>query len=278
MTHDGRTVVSRAIAKLVLLVFGLVFALPMIACLLMAFKPNEEILAKGIFALPSRITLAGFIQSFTFNHIGTYLRNSIVITLPAVAGSLFFGSLAAYAFMRFTFRFKNVVLMLIFAGLWFPAQTFLVPVYLLLQKIGLYDTFAGIILAHIAYAIPFSTFVLTKFFQSIELGVVEAAVIDGAGELRIMWRIIMPMAKSAIMSVGIFQFAWIWNDLFWSLTITQSPKIQPVMVGITSTIGRYVFDWNGEAASALIAAVGPLLVFIFMQRYFLEGIRMGYSK
>ncbi len=258
--------------------FTLVFSLPLVAWLLMAFKSNEEILAWGIFSLPSRLVFDGFAKSFTYNKIGIYLRNSVIVSIPSVAGSLLLGSLAAYAFMRFKFRFKEAVIILIFAGLWFPAQTFLVPVYLLLQRIGLYDTFAGLIIAQIAYALPFSIFVLTKFFQSIEQGIVEAALIDGAKELRIMWQIIMPMAKSAIMSVGIFQFAWIWNDLFWSLTITQSPKIQPVMIGITSTVGRFVFDWNGEAASALVAAVGPLLVFIFMQRYFLEGIRMGYSK
>ncbi len=264
--------------KALLVAFAVVFSLPMVACILMAFKSNEEIMARGIFSIPLRINFDGFIKSFTYNKIGIYLRNSVIVTIPSVLGALLLGSLAAYAFMRFRFRLKNFVIMLIFAGLWFPAQTFLVPVYILLQRIGLYDTFGGLIVAHIAYSLPFATFVLTKFFQSIEQGVVEAAVIDGARELRIMWKIIVPMAKSAIMSVGIFQFAWIWNDLFWSLTITQSPRIQPVMIGITSTVGRFVFDWNGEAASALVAAVGPLLIFIFLQRYFLEGIRMGYSK
>jgi multiple sugar transport system permease protein len=277
MVNEGRSFL-RFFSRTLLIAFAIVFALPLVSWLLMSFRANEDILTNGILRLPAKVSFEGFVKAWTYNKIGVYLRNSVIVTVPSVLGSLLLGSLAAYAFMRFRFRFKNFIIMLLFAGLWFPAQTFLVPVYLLLQRIRLYDTFYGLIVAHIAYSLPFATFVLTKFFQSIEQGVVEAAVIDGAGELRIMWRIIMPMAKSAIMSVGIFQFAWIWNDLFWSLTITQSPKIQPVMIGITSTVGRFVFDWNGEAAGALVAAIGPLLVFVFMQRYFLEGIRMGYSK
>lgn len=278
MRIQNSKLINRLITKSTLIIFTLIFALPLIAWLIMAFKSNEEILSKGIFTLPKKLNIDGFKKAFINNNIHNYLKNTIIITIPSVFGSLFVGSLSAYSFMRFKFKFKNFIILLIFAGLWFPAQTFLVPVYIFLQKIKLYDTYIGLIVAHIAYALPFSTFVLTKFFQSIEQGIVEAALIDGAKELRIMFSIIIPMAKSAILSVGIFQFAWIWNDLFWSLTITQSPNIQTVMIGITSTIGRYVFDWNGEAASALIAAIGPLLVFIFMQRYFLQGIRMGYSK
>ncbi len=259
-------------------IVAVMFILPLLATLSMAFKSNEEILNFGILSIPKKITGAGFYRAFFYSNIGVFIKNSIIITVFAVIGSILLSSFVGFSIIRYSFKLKGAVLILFFAGTWFPAQTFLVPVYFLMQKLGLYDTRVGLIIAHIAYSLPVAVLIISSFFQSIEKSILEAAIIDGANDLQLLFKIVMPISVSALLSVAILQFAWIWNDLFWGLTITQSPDIQPVMIGITSTMGRYVFDWNGDAASALIAAIGPLFIFIFLQKYFLDGMRMGASK
>jgi multiple sugar transport system permease protein len=170
------------------------------------------------------------------------------------------------------------VLALFFAGLFFPPQTFMVPVYILTRKLGVYDTYFGLMLVHIAYSLPFGVLTLSRFFSTIPSTLIDAARTDGASETHILVRIVWPLSANAIGAVAVFQFTWIWNDYFWGLVMTQSRNVQPVMVGITSAIGRLVFDWNGQSASSAIALIPPLLVFIFLQRIFVEGVRMGGVK
>lgn len=268
----------RAFVTLLLFGLALVFLLPIIVAVLTSIRTNNDILNNGLWALPESVVFDAFERTWTEGKIGLYMRNSVIVTIPSVLGALFCASLAAHAITAFRLKGATFVLMLFFAGLWFPPQTFLVPIYLLTQSLGIYDTFAGLILVHIAYALPFGVLVLSRFFRTIPATILEAARIDGASEVTILGRIVWPLALPALGSVAIFQSTWIWNDFFWGLVMTQSPHVQPVMVGITSTLGRYVFDWNGQSASAILAMLPPLLVFLFLQRYFIQGVRMGASK
>lgn len=269
---------SRILSKFSIMVVAALFFLPILVTVFTSIRSNNDILQSGLWALPKPITLDGFVRTWIEGKLGLYIRNSVIITVPSVMGALICASLAAHSLTAFKFRAATFILILFFAGLWFPPQTFLVPIYVLAQKLGIYDTFPGLILVHVAYALPFGTLVLSRFFRTIPPSVLEAARMDGANELAILMRIVWPLAVPALGSVAIFQSTWIWNDFFWGLVMTQSPGVQPVMVGMTSTLGRYVFDWNGQSASAILAMLPPLLVFIFFQRFFIQGVRMGHSR
>lgn len=269
---------TRLLARLFLILLAVLFFLPILVTVFTSIRSNNDILNNGLWALPRPVTLDGFVRTWTEGNIGLYIRNSAIITIPSVLGALVFSSLAAHSITAFRFRASTFILILFFAGLWFPPQTFLVPIYVLTQRLGIYDTFPGLILVHIAYGLPFGTLVLSRFFRTIPPTILEAARLDGANEMVVLVRIVWPLAVPALGSVAIFQSTWIWNDFFWGLVMTQSPGVQPVMVGMTSTLGRYVFDWNGQSAGAILAMLPPLLVFVFFQRFFIQGVRMGHSK
>jgi multiple sugar transport system permease protein len=257
---------------------AVIFALPIITTFFTAIRSNKDILTEGLWALPKSFYLEGFYTVWTKGQMGLYIKNSLIITIPSVLGAIVCASFAAHAVTRFRFRAQNVILIMFFAGMWFPPQTFLVPVYFLTQRIGIYNTYLGVIVVHISYSLPFGVLVLSRFFKAIPNSIIEASRIDGASEIRILTNIVWPLAIPALGSVAIFQFTWIWNDFFWGLVMTQSPRVQPVMVGMTSTLGRFVFDWNGQSASSILALLPPLILFVLLQKYFLEGVRMGAGK
>lgn len=266
-------------AKYILLSFiAVIFALPIITTFFTAIRSNKDILTYGLWALPKSIYLEGFFDSWTKGRMGLYIKNSMIITIPSVFGAILLASFAAHAITRFRFRAQNFILIMFFAGMWFPPQTFLVPVYFLTQRLGIYNKYIGMILVQISYSLPFGVLVLSRFFATIPNTIIEASRIDGANELKILTKIVWPLAIPAMGSVAIFQFTWIWNDFFWGLVMTQSPRVQPVMVGMTSTMGRFVFDWNGQSASSILAMLPPLILFVLLQKYFLEGVRMGAGK
>jgi multiple sugar transport system permease protein len=274
----SRRLLSAAVKYVPLSILAFCVLLPILVTFLTAIRSNGDILKNGLWSPPRPLFLGGFAGVWTTGKLGLYIRNSFIITLPSVLGSLFCSSLASYAISRFQFRMKNIVFLLFFAGLWFPPQTFLIPIYFLAQKLRVYNTFQGMILVHVAYALPFAVLVLSRFFAAIPSSIIEAARIDGAREAFILARIVVPLAIPAFASVAIFQFTWVWNDFFWGLVMTQSPGVQPVMIGMTSTLGRYVFDWNGQSVGAVLAMIPPLLIFVFLQRFFIEGVRMGAGK
>jgi multiple sugar transport system permease protein len=192
--------------------------------------------------------------------------------------ALLCASLASYAIARFEFRLRGLVFVAFLAGMWLPPQAFLFPVYVLTNWLGIYDSYFGLILVHVAYSLPFGVLVLTGFFRTIPQALLDAARIDGAGELRIFTRIVLPLALPAIGAVTIFQFTWIWNDFFWGLAMTQSTDVQPIMIGVTNSMGRLIFNWNGQAVGAVVAMLPPLFVFVMFQRFFISGVRLGAVK
>lgn len=278
MGVKGRNLAIRTLKTGVLCAVAVLFLLPILVTFMTALRSNPDILKNGLRALPNPVYLSGFISTWTKSSIGLFVRNSFIITIPSVVGATFCASLAAYAISITRFYLRVAILIVFFGGLWFPPQTFLIPVYLLSQKLGIYDTYFGLILVHIAYSLPFGVLTLSRFFGSIPTAIVDAARVEGAGEFGILARIVWPLALPALGAVAIFQFTWIWNDFFWGLVMTQSTHVMPLMVGMTSTLGRYVFDWNGQSVGSVIAMLPPLVIFIFLQRFFIEGVRSGAMK
>ena len=256
-----------------------IFFLPIFITILTAIKTNQDLLRNGLWSIPKSLFFGGFKEAWVNRRLSMFFKNSLIIVPPAVLGSLFFSSLAAHAIANFRFVFRKLILIVFIAGMWFPPQIFLIPIYFLAQKLGIYDTYLALVLVQVGYALPFGVLVLSQFFENIPRDVIEAARIDGANEFKVLTKIVWPLSLPALGAVAIFQSTWIWNDFFWNLLMAQSLEIQPIMVGIVaSTSGRYVFDWNCQACSLLIAMTVPLLIFIFFQRFFVEGIKMGSIK
>jgi len=154
----------------------------------------------------------------------------------------------------------------------------LIPVYRFSVVTGLYDTLIGVILFHVAFQLGFCTFFLRNFMVTIPSSLFDAARIDGAGDLMIYSRIIMPLVKPAVAALGILEFTWIWNDYLWSLILLQSDAKKTVTIGLTTLQGQWISSWNIIAAGALLAATVPVVVFLIFQRYFIQGLTLGSIK
>ena len=197
---------------------------------------------------------------------------------PASFFSIALGTLAGYGLGKYNFKGDGVLFILIVAGMFLPPQIALIPVFRLMNDIGLYDTLWAVIIIHTAFGIPICTLVMRNFFQVVPNALREAALIDGANEYGIFFRIMLPLTLPALAVLATLQFTWIWNDFLWPFILTQRAESRTVMVGILNLTGQYTVDWGGQAAASLIGSLPTLFIFVFFQRYFIRGLTLGAVK
>jgi alpha-glucoside transport system permease protein len=204
--------------------------------------------------------------------------NTLIISIPATILPVAVAAVAAYAFSWMSFRGRDWIFLAVVAMLVIPLQVTWVPVLQILRRLGMTTNFSGIWVAHTAYALPFSIFLLRNFFADLPKDLFESARIDGASEVRVFFGIVLPLSVPALASLAIFQFVWVWNDLMNALIYIQDVDRFPLTVGIRSLLGQYGNEWHLLAAGAFISMSMPLLVFFSLQRYFVRGITAGAVK
>lgn len=271
---------SRWLIHVTLFILAIIWLTPSVGLLITSFRPREAIASSGWWTAfsPARFTFENYALVLNAQGMGDSFLNSFKITLPSTFLPLFFASIAAYALAWVRFRGRNVLQLLILALLVVPIQTTLVPVLQFFNQFRLTGTYIGIWIAHTAYGMPFSIFLLTNFFSSLPRELLESAKIDGANEWVIFARIVLPLSVPALASLAIFQFMWVWNDLLIALIFMSDPATQPVTVRIQALLGTYATEWHIMSAAAFISMSVPLLVFFALQRYFVTGLTAGAVK
>ncbi len=261
---------------------AILWFIPTLALLISSLRNQNEIYSSGWwnFLIDSR--------SFTFDNyksvifqggIGTAFVNSLIITGPAVLLTVLLSAMAAFPLAFLKINGRGVIILTIVALQAVPVQITLIPVLKMLNSLNLSGTFPAVWLAHAAYGIPFSVYLLRNFFISIPFSLIEAAMIDGAGRVQIFFKIVLPLSMPAIASLAIFEFLWVWNDLLVALAyLGGSESVAPLTVKITSMKGSLESGWHIMAASAFISMILPLAIFLFFQRYFISGITAGAVK
>jgi alpha-glucoside transport system permease protein len=205
--------------------------------------------------------------------------NSVIITVPATILPLTLGALAAFGFAWVPFPFRDTLFLIIVALMIVPIQTSLVPLLKLFANHGhLNNHYYGIWLAHTAFGLPLAVFLLRNFFVTLPKDLIEAARIDGASNLAIFRRVVVPLSVPALASFAIFQFLWVWNDLLMALIFVSDPSKQPMTVRIPYLLSTYGQEYNLLAAAAFLLMIVPLLVFFSLQRYFVQGLLAGSVK
>jgi multiple sugar transport system permease protein len=275
--------VREAISKTVFYGFGVLLSLlwlvPFVISIFTATKSLNELMADPYMWLPPQVfTWDNFLRVWTEGNMSMYFRNSVIITVPAIVGTLFLSSLSAFALAFYRFRLNTTVLMIFVAGMLIPFQMLLIPVYQFSNTVGIYDTFQGVILFHIAFQLGFCTFFLRNFMKTIPPSLVQSARIDGANDFAIYRKIIMPLTVSSLAALSVLEFTWIWNDYLWGLVLIQSDNLKPVTLGLVMLQGQWVSSYNLIAAGAIIAAAAPIAIFLFFQRYFIQGLTVGAIK
>jgi multiple sugar transport system permease protein len=191
---------------------------------------------------------------------------------------LFLSSLSAYALARFRFRGNLFFYFMYVFGMMLPFQILLLPVFRLTNKLGLYDTYGALILIHIAFQLGFCTFVMRNFMRTVPGEIMDAARVDGCGEFRIYWQIMLPLSLPSLAALATLEFTWVFNDFLWALILLQSDALRPVTAGLATLQGQYVTDWPLITAGALLATLPTIFVFTFLQRYFIQGLTLGSGK
>ena len=277
---DLQRLLGTALLYFFLTIMLVVFMVPVYGAIVTAFKSQAEVTTGGYWTPPASLATENFarVMDPEAGNLGLYLKNSLLLTIPASIFSISLGTLAGYALGKFRFKGDGVLFVFVVAGMFLPPQIALIPVFRLMNDIGLYDTLWAVIIIHTAFGIPICTLVMRNFFQVVPNALREAALIDGATEYGIFFRIMLPLTLPALAVLATLQFTWIWNDFLWPFILTQKADSRTIMVGILNLTGQYTVDWGGQAAASLIGSVPTLFIFIFFQRYFIKGLTLGAVK
>ncbi|QIK82273.1 carbohydrate ABC transporter permease [Sanguibacter sp. HDW7] len=270
-------------ASLAAILIAFLWTIPTVGLLVTSFRPEKDIKRDGwwnVFTSPN-FTLDNYDQALFGggNDMATYLVNSVVISLPSVIIPISIALLAAYAFAWIPFRGRDVLFVAIFALQIVPIQVTLIPLLTQYVSWGIGRSFWPVWLSHTMFALPLAIFLLHNFMKEIPASLVEAARVDGAGHVKIFFRVLLPLLVPAIASFGIFQFLWVWNDLLVSLTFSGGrAAVAPLTVRLAEMVGTRGSDWFLLSAGAFIAMIVPVIVFLSLQRYFVRGLLAGSVK
>ncbi len=270
---------AKAPIQILIVIVGLLWLVPTLGLFFTSILPAQDFTVKGwwqIFSKPSEATFANYRMVFH----NSAIMHSLWVTVEIAVGNtvlvVILASLAGYALAWLDFPGRDWLFIAVIGLLVVPLQMALIPMFTLYNHLHLYDTVLGIILFHTAFGLPFAIFLLRNFFVGIPRDIFESARIDGASELRIFVKLVLPLGLPAIASLAIFQFLWTWNDLIVALTFGQN--VQPITVAIFSNLRQFGANIDLIAPASFISLVIPLAVFFAFQRYFVQGLLAGSVK
>ncbi|MFB7334718.1 carbohydrate ABC transporter permease [Streptomyces adustus] len=272
--------VNGGLVRVFLLLVGLFWLVPTIGLLLSSLRSPTDMSASGwweVFTQPSQLTWENYRNLLENGDITGSLVNTVLITVPATVLVVAIGSLAGYAFAWMEFPGRDWWFLGVVGLLVVPVQVALIPIAELFGKLGLFGAILGVILFHVGFGLPFAVFLLRNFFAEIPRELLEAARLDGAGELRLFARVVLPLGGPAIASLAIFQFLWVWNDMLVALVFTDADS-QPITVALQTQVRQFGNNIDVLAPGAFISMVIPLAVFFVFQRQFVTGVMAGAVK
>jgi multiple sugar transport system permease protein len=254
-----------------LTLLALLCLVPFVWMVLTALKPEDELFSNAL-GLPTTIAWENFPRAFTFFPFVRFLLNTLVLAVGGTLLHLVTSCLAAYAFARMRFRFREPLFLLYLGTLMVPQQVTIVPLFLMLRSVGLIDTFWALILPGAFHAL--GVFLLRQFFLTIPRELEESAFVDGAGRLRILWQIILPLSRPALATLAVFTFVREWNQFLWPLIATTSPEMRTLPVGLSQFTGQYGTEWHLLMAASTATLLPTLVVFFAAQQHFVRGIAL----
>lgn len=259
---------------LVLLVWTLIILVPVLAVFSVAFKTRMELLNNPL-GWPQIFHWDNFARAWDQAAMGTAFANSIIVTVASVIGIVIIGASAAYPIARRSAMAYNVLYLYFFAGIILPGQFGLFALYREWTDLGLVNTLLGVVLCSIGGSMPFVIFLYTGFIKGVPRELEEAAALDGSGPFRTFWTIVFPLLLPATATIIITSGLSVWNDLFTSLIFLQDQDKQTLPLAIYSFVGQYGNDWTLLMASIIISSLPLIMVFFFLQRYFVQGLSGG---
>jgi len=282
---NPRKLIAKTPLHLTILLFAAIWIIPTLGLLITSLRDPASIAGSGWWTVFPKLfsggqySLENYVGVIFTEGLGRSFLNSLFISVPATAISTFIASFAAFGFAWMRFHGRTILFMLLVGLMVVPLQMTFIPILPIYAKLKLAGTFPGIWLAHTAYGLPLTTYLVHNFMAGIPKDLFDSASIDGASPLMTFWRIVIPISVPALASVFIFQFLWIWNDLLVALIyLSAKPDVAPLTLTIANLVTNRGQDWELLTAAAFVSMALPLFVFFSLQRYFVRGILAGSVK
>ncbi len=268
---------QKTVILTILIIWALVNLFPLGVMVVSGFKTTREIFLSP-FSFPAHWSFKSYKEAWSVANFSTYFKNSIIVTIVSITATLFIASMAAYVLARFEFPGRRALYLFILAGLVLPVRLAIIPIFLLIRKLGLSNTLVSLYIVYTAGGISFSTFLLTNFFKSIPMDIEDAARIDGASYFRVYWQIHLPLLRPALATVTVFNFIRVWNDFFFPLIFINDNTKKTIPLGIQNFFGEYSIQWDLLFAGLNIAVIPIIIFFIILSKQFIGGLTEGAIK
>jgi multiple sugar transport system permease protein len=255
-----------------------IWLFPLLGVALTSLRPASDLAQGNYFGMPSGIAWENYKFIFTETPIGQYMINSLWVTIPTVIGAVGLSLMTGFALAVYGFRSNIIIFFMFVAGNFVPFQILMVPVRDMTLQLGMYDTWYGLALFHIAFQTGFCTLFMRNFIKALPFELIEAARVEGVTEWRIFWYIVLPLMRPAIAALSVLVFTFIWNDFFWATVLTQGVDSQPITAGLSSLNGQWIAQWHLVSAGSILAALPPVAMFFLMQKHFIAGLTLGAVK
>jgi ABC-type glycerol-3-phosphate transport system permease component len=275
--RDPRDRLIRVLVVLLLWTYAAVSIAPLLVMVFDSLRPNVKVLSDPL-GLPTSPTLHSYMTAWTQASFAEYLRNSVLVTVGAVALDVCVSLPAAYALGRYRFTGSGVLTAYFLSGLMLPIRLGILPIFYLLGSFGMIDSRFGLALVYAASGIPFSVFIMAAFFRSLPREIEEAARIDGAGEFRIFLQVMLPLVRPAVATVVVFRFVPLWNDFFFPLVLLRTTSKYTLPVGLTQFFGEFQTNWSALFAGLVITTVPLVVLFLVATKQIVAGLTAGMGK
>lgn len=255
-----------------------IFAIgPLLLAWSTAFKTRPQVV-ENPYGLPIPPTFDNLIEAWTTGRFSVYFFSSLIISLASVVGMVIVASLAGYGLARMKFWGRRFVILLLLLGLTIPITAIVLPLYTIMRDLGLLNTYASVVITHIAVGLPFFAFLMRAFFLRLPDALEDAARVDGASELRIFWSVMLPLVRPGVLTVALLEFLWTWNNLLLPLVFLTSESVRTLPIGMLLLNGRFNTDYGLLSAAVIILTLPVIALFLFFQRSFVAGLTSGAVK
>lgn len=269
---------QHSLLLLVLTVMAIVWLVPFLTIVLTAVRSQGDLISNGIFEWPKEIVWANFSRAWNIGRFSVYFRNSLILILFKVPLGILVASLAAYPLAKMRFRFDTTIFILFLIGLSIPVHVTLTPLLVMLKQLGIAGHLGALIPPYVVFGLPFQIFVMRGFFRTIPSELLEAARLDGASELGVFWRIMLPLSLPALATLFIIDALATWNELLIALVLISADAWRTVPVGLLHFQGQFSSRFTELMAGVLISILPILIIYIFLQRYMVSGLTAGALK
>ncbi|HWU47450.1 MAG TPA: carbohydrate ABC transporter permease [Humibacter sp.] len=266
-------------SHILLIAWSLIVAIPLVWVFMSSFKTTTQILDSP-FGLPTKLDFTNYVKAWNGSGIGSYFLNTLIVVGCALVIVMILGAMCAYVLARFKFFGARAIYYLMLAGLTFPPFLAIVPLFKILQNIGLLNTLPGLILTYVAFALPFTVFFLYSFFQSLPDEIYEAAQVDGASEWRTFFQVMLPMATPGMAAVAIFNFLGLWNQFLLPVALNSDQSKYVLTQGMAQFASQagYSIDFGALYAAVVITVIPVLVIYVFFQRQLQGSVSQGTMK